>query len=193
MMEKQRCPWGSIDADPVMREYHDQEWGVPVHDDRKHFEFLVLEGAQAGLSWSTILHRRAGYAKAFDGFDPERIARFTEVRVRRLLQDAGIIRNRLKIESAVRNAGAFRKIQEEFGAFDDYVWRFVGGEPRTNRWRRQGQVPPRSEESDVLSKDLKARGFSFVGSTIVYAHLQAVGMVNDHLVGCYRHLELARR
>ena len=190
---KPRCPWGSLDADPLMRAYHDREWGVPVRDDRKHFEFLVLEGAQAGLSWSTILHRRRGYDRAFEGFDPARVARFTQPRVRRLLLDPGIIRNRRKIESAVCNAKAFRAVQREFGSFDAYAWDFVGGRPRDNHWTSARQVPATTAESDAFSKDLKDRGFSFVGSTIVYAHMQAVGMVNDHLVRCFRHRELSRR
>jgi DNA-3-methyladenine glycosylase I len=173
-----------------MRAYHDREWGVPVHDDRRHYEFLLLEGAQAGLSWSTILHRREGYARAFDGFDPVRIARYTPARIRTLLADPGIIRNRLKVESAVRNAKAFLAIQREFGSFDAYVWRFVGGRPKQNRWRRTQAWPATSPESDALSKDLRARGFNFVGSTIIYAHMQAVGMVNDHAVDCFRHAEL---
>ena len=192
MVEKPRCPWGSVDADRLMRDYHDREWGVPVRDDRKHFEFLVLEGAQAGLSWSTILHRRAGYARAFDDFDPARVARYTEARVRRLLLDPGIIRNRRKIESAVRNAKAFRAIQSEFGTFDAYAWRFVGGRPRVNQWESLRQVPATTAESDAFSQDLRGRGFGFVGSTIVYAHMQAVGMVNDHLVRCFRHREISR-
>jgi len=192
MDEKPRCPWGSVDADPLMRDYHDREWGVPVRDDRKHFEFLVLEGAQAGLSWSTILHRRPGYYRAFDGFDPARVARYTEARVRKLMLDPGIIRNRRKIESAVRNAKAFQAVQREFGSFDDYAWNFVGGRPRVNHWRNLRQVPATTAESDALSKDLRDRGFTFVGSTIVYAHMQAVGMVNDHLVDCFRHQEILR-
>jgi len=189
---KRRCPWGSAIADPLMREYHDREWGVPVRDDRKQFEFLVLEGAQAGLSWSTILHRRSGYARAFDGFDPAKVARFTESRVRKLVTDPGIIRNRRKIESAVRNAKVFQAIQKEFGSFDAYAWRFVGGQPRLNRWKSVRQVPATTAESDAFSLDLRKRGFSFVGSTIIYAHMQAVGMVNDHLVSCFRHRELVR-
>jgi DNA-3-methyladenine glycosylase I len=192
MDKKNRCGWGSIDADPVMRTYHDQEWGVPVHDDRKHFEFLLLEGAQAGLSWSTILHRRAGYAKAFRQFDPKKVARFDAKHVTQLTQDPEIIRNRLKIESAVRNARAFLEVQDEFGSFDTYAWRFVGGRPRQNRWNALRSIPPTSKESDAFSRDLKQRGFNFVGSTIVYAHMQAVGMVNDHVIDCYRYREVAR-
>jgi len=185
-----RCPWGSVDSDPLMREYHDREWGVPVRDDRRHFEFLLLEGAQAGLSWSTILHRRPGYAKAFAGFDPAKVARYSESAITKLSNDPGIIRNRRKIESAVRNARAFLAVRKEFGSFDSYVWRFVGGQPRVNRWTTGSEVPVTSPESDALSEDLRSRSFSFVGSTIVYAHMQAVGMVNDHVVGCFRHREL---
>ena len=170
--------------------YHDTEWGVPVHDDPTHFEFLVLEGAQAGLSWSTILKRRAGYRKAFAGFDVAKVARFTPARVEKLLTDPGIIRNRAKVEATVRNAGAFLDVQEEFGSFDAYIWGFVGGRPVVNRWRRIAQLPPTSAESEALSKDLSRRGFGFVGPTIVYAHLQAAGLINDHLVGCFRYAEL---
>jgi len=173
-----------------MRRYHDTEWGTPVHDDRRHFEFLLLEGAQAGLSWSTILHRRPGYDRAFDGFDPAKIARYSPARRRALARDPGIIRNKRKIESAVSNARAFLAVQREFGTFDDYCWRFVGGRPRHNRWANYRQVPATSAESDRFSADLRARGFSFVGSTIVYAHMQAVGMVNDHTVDCFRHRQL---
>ena len=188
---RKRCAWASPD-DPLIRPYHDREWGVPVHDDRRHFEFLVLEGAQAGVSWSIVLRKRAGYRNAFAGFDPVRVARFGPVQVERLVGDASIIRNRRKIESAVKNARAFLGIQREFGSFDAYCWKFVGGRPRQNRWRRRGQVPATTPESDAFSADLKQRGFGFVGSTIVYAHMQAVGMVNDHLVTCYRYPEVAR-
>jgi len=174
-----------------MRAYHDREWGVPVRRDRKHFEFLVLEGAQAGLSWSTILHRRPGYARAFEGFDPASVAKFTESRVQKLSLDRSIIRNRRKIESAVRNARAFQAVQREFGSFSAYAWTFVGGRPHVNRWRSSRQIPATTEESDAFSQDLQKRGFSFVGSTIIYAYMQAVGMVNDHLVGCFRHRELS--
>jgi DNA-3-methyladenine glycosylase I len=174
-----------------MIEYHDREWGVPVHDDRKEFEFLVLEGAQAGLSWRTILRKREAFRAAFAGFDPEKVARFGARDVRRLLGDAGIVRNRLKIEGAIRNARAFVAVQEEFGTFDAYVWRFVGGRPKVNRWRTLQQIPAKSRESDALSKDLKQRGFTFVGSTIVYAHMQATGLVNDHIVPCWRWRELS--
>src|SRR4029077_20510070 len=180
------------DSNPLMLEYHDREWGVPVHDDGKHFEFLVLEGAQAGLNWSIILNKREGYRRAFSGFDPSKVARYTAKRVQKLLLDPGIIRNRQKIEAAVRNARAFLTIQEEFGTFDAYGWRFVGGQPKVNRWRATKQIPATSAESDAFSKDLKRRGFSFVGSTIIYAHMQAVGMVNDHLLGCFRYRDVRR-
>jgi DNA-3-methyladenine glycosylase I len=170
-----------------MIKYHDQEWGVPVHDDRKHFEFLVLEGAQAGLSWSIVLNKREAYRRAFAEFDPAKVARYTEKRIQKLTLNPSIIRNRMKIESAVRNARAFLAIQEEFGSFDAYCWRFVDGRPRLNRWKLMRQIPATSPESDAFSKDLKTRGFSFVGSTVIYAHMQAVGMVNDHLVDCFRY------
>jgi DNA-3-methyladenine glycosylase I len=187
---RQRCEWAG--TDPAMIQYHDTEWGVPTHDDVTHFEFLVLEGAQAGLSWSTILRRRAGYRKAFAGFDPAKVARFTPARVEKLLLDPGIIRNRAKVEATIRNARAFLAAQEEFGSFDAYVWDFVGGAPKVNRWRRIGQVPATSAESEALSKDLRRRGFGFVGPTIVYAHMQSTGLVNDHLVGCFRYAELTQ-
>jgi DNA-3-methyladenine glycosylase I len=183
----QRCPWPKSELDIA---YHDEEWGAPVHDDRLLFEFLILEGAQAGLSWSTILRKRANYRRAFAGFEVAKVARFTPARIQKLMQDEGIVRNRLKIESGVSNARAFLDVQDEFGAFDRYVWRFVGGVPRQNAWRSPKQVPACSAESDALSKDLRRRGFRFVGSTICYAYMQATGMVNDHLVGCYRHREL---
>ena len=189
-MVTKRCGWVG-ESNPLMLEYHDREWGVPVHDDCRHFEFLVLEGAQAGLNWSIILNKREGYRRAFSGFDPGKVARYTEKRVQTLLLDPGIIRNRQKIQSAVRNARAFLAIQEEFGTFDEYAWRFVGGHPKVNRWRGTNQIPATSPESDAFSKDLKHRGFSFVGSTVIYAHMQAVGMVNDHLVDCFRYRELA--
>ncbi len=189
-MVTKRCGWVGAN-NPLMTEYHDLEWGVPVHDDRKHFEFLILEGAQAGLSWSVVLNKREGYRRAFSEFDPVKVARYTPKRVEKLLLDPGIIRNRQKIEAAVRNARAFLAIQEEFGSFDAYCWRFVGGQPRTNRWKVMKQIPATSTESDAFSKDLKRRGFSFVGSTVIYAHMQAVGMVNDHLVECFRYRELA--
>lgn len=183
-----RCEW--CGADPIYVKYHDREWGVPVHNDRKLFEFLVLEGAQAGLSWLTVLKRREGYRKAFAEFDAEKVARFTEKRIERLLQDPGIIRNRQKVEAAVANARAFLKVQEEFGSFDSYSWRFVGGKRIVNRWRRDSELPATSKESDSFSRDLKQRGFKFVGSTIIYAHMQAVGMVNDHVVTCFRYKEV---
>lgn len=186
---KKRCPWVRAD-NPLMLEYHDREWGVPVHDDRKHFEFLILEGAQAGLSWSTVLNKREAYRHAFDNFDPAKVARFTAARIEKLILDPGIIRNRLKIESSVKNARAFLKIQQDFGTFDDYCWRFVNGKPKRNKWSINKQVPATSPESDAFSKDLKQRGFNFVGSTIIYAHMQAVGMVNDHLTDCFRYREL---
>jgi DNA-3-methyladenine glycosylase I len=175
-----------------MVRYHDDEWGVPVHQDQKHFEFLVLEGAQAGLSWSIVLNKREGYRRAFSEFDPARVARFTEQRVQKLTLDPGIVRNRMKIQSAVRNAKAFLAVQKEFGTFDAYCWRFVGGRPKLNRWKALRQIPATSRESDALSKDLKARGFTFVGSTVVYAHMQAVGMVNDHIVDCFRYRQVQR-
>ena len=173
-----------------MLEYHDREWGVPVHDDRKHFEFLLLEGAQAGLSWSIVLAKREGYRHAFSEFNPEKVARYTERRIQKLTLDPTIIRNRLKIAAAIRNAKAFLAIQEEFGSFDAYGWRFVNGRPKLNRWKAMREIPATSSESDVFSKDLKQRGFSFVGSTVIYAHMQAVGMVNDHLVDCFRYREI---
>jgi DNA-3-methyladenine glycosylase I len=180
-------------GESLMLRYHDQEWGVPVHDDRKHFEFLILEGAQAGLSWRTVLHKRAAYREAFANFDPRKVARFDARKVKTLLGNDGIIRNRLKVEAAVTNARAFLAVQKEFGSFDDYVWRFVGGRPIVNHWTAIKQIPARTPESDALSADLKQRGFRFVGSTIVYAHMQAVGMVNDHLIDCFRYRELAKR
>jgi len=187
VVTRKRCGWAK--GENYIR-YHDEEWGVPVHDDRLHFEFLILEGAQAGLSWSTILNKRENYRRAFHGFDAQRIARYTARDEKRLLGDAGIVRNRLKIKSAIRNARAFLEVQAEFGTFDDYVWRFVGGEPIVNAWRRLDQLPATSPESDALSKDLKRRGFNFVGSTIIYAHMQATGLVNDHLVHCFRRREV---
>jgi DNA-3-methyladenine glycosylase I len=180
-----RCPW-SEGVDPAYERYHDTEWAVPVHEDRRHFEFLLLESAQAGLSWWTILRKREGYRRAFAGFDPEKVARFDARAAARLMQDPGIVRNRQKIEAASANARAFLAIQEELGSFDAYVWKFVGGEPIVNRWRKPSEVPVTTKESDALSKDLKARGFKFVGSTIVYAHMQATGLVDDHLLYCFR-------
>jgi DNA-3-methyladenine glycosylase I len=172
--------------------YHDTEWGVPVYDDRTLFEFLVLEGAQAGLSWITILRKRDAYRKAFAGFDPEKVARFNEKKIEALMQDAGIVRNRLKIESAVKNARAFLKLQEERGSFSDYQWQFVDGKPLQNRWATMKQIPARTPISDAFSKDLKKRGFTFVGSTIIYAHMQAVGMVNDHIDDCFRQTPVSK-
>ena len=170
-----------------MLAYHDTEWGLPVHDDRQHFEFLVLEAAQAGLSWAIVLKKREGYRRAFSQFDPRKVARYTEAKIQALTADPGIVRNRMKIESAVRNARAFLAVQEEFGSFDAYCWRFVDGRPLVNRRKASGEIPATSPESDAFSKDLKKRGFSFVGSTVIYAHMQAVGMVNDHLVQCFRY------
>ena len=187
-----RCPWATTEPNIT---YHDKEWGVPVHDDRLLFEFLILEGAQAGLSWTTILKKRENYRKAFDGFRVEKIARYGARDVQRLLGDAGIVRNRLKIAAAIENAKLFRAVRKEFGTFDAYLWDFVGGKPIQNRWRRMADVPARTPESDAMSRDLLRRGFKFVGSTICYAMMQATGMVNDHLVTCPRHAELgdARR
>jgi DNA-3-methyladenine glycosylase I len=181
-----RCPW-SEGIDPAYQLYHDTEWGVPVRDDRKHFEFLVLESAQAGLSWWTILRKRDGYRKAFADFDPAKVARFNMAKIERLIANPGIVRNRQKIEAAVVNARGFLEIQEERGSFDSYVWEFVDGKPLVNRWRRQRQVPATTKQSDALSKDLKQRGFKFLGSTTIYAHMQATGLVNDHLVSCFRY------
>jgi DNA-3-methyladenine glycosylase I len=186
-----RCPW-SLGVDDAYQRYHDEEWGVPVRDDARHFEFLILESAQAGLSWSTVLRKRDGYRRAFADFDAERVARFNRRSVERLLGDPAIIRNRLKITASINNAKRFLQVQQEFGSFDRYVWQFVGGSPIVNRFESQSAVPATSPESDALSTDLKQRGFGFVGSTIVYAHMQATGLVNDHIVGCYRHAECAR-
>lgn len=183
-----RCPWRGMDD--LYIAYHDQEWGVPVHDDRRLFEFLILEGAQAGLSWRTILGRRDAYRRAFAGFDPEQVARFDEAHVAALMADPGIIRNRAKIEAAVANARAFLAVMEAFGTFDAYIWRFVDGRPRINAWRRLEEVPDTTPESEAMSRDLRRRGFRFVGPTICYAFMQAVGMVNDHLVSCFRYREL---
>jgi len=181
-----RCPW-SEGVDQQYLDYHDQEWGVPVHDDKTHFEFLILEAAQAGLSWRTVLRKRESYRRAFAGFDPARVARFNSRSMERLLADPGIVRNRLKVEAAVTNARRFLDVQEEFGSFDAYVWRFVDGRPIVNAWKRQSDVPATSRESDALSRDLKQRGFKFVGSTVIYAHMQATGLVNDHVVDCFRY------
>jgi DNA-3-methyladenine glycosylase I len=188
--ERKRCAWAG--TDPLYVAYHDVEWGVPLHDDRALFEFLVLEGAQAGLSWSTILRKRDAYRRAFDRFDPEKVARYNKRKVSALLADAGIVRNRAKIESAIKNAKAFLEVRAEFGSFDAYQWRFVDGRPLQNHWRAIREIPAYTVQSDTMSKDLKSRGFSFVGSTIIYAHMQAVGMVNDHLVDCFRHREVAK-
>jgi DNA-3-methyladenine glycosylase I len=184
VVEIRRCPWAQGEQYIA---YHDVEWGVPVHDDRLLFEFLILEGAQAGLSWATILKKRDNYRKAFGGFDPATVARFGKTQRERLLADAGIVRNRLKIDSAIQNAKSFLAVQQEFGTFDRYIWRFVNGQPKQNAWRNMKDVPAKTSESDAMSKDLKRRGFRFVGSTICYAFMQAVGMVNDHLVDCFRH------
>ncbi len=185
----QRCTWATTELGIA---YHDTQWGVPLHDDRSLFEMLILEGAQAGLSWETILRKRENYRAAFDDFDAEKIARYGQRKIDRLLSDPGIVRNRLKIAAAVQNAKAFLRIRDEFGSFDEYVWRFVGGAPRQNSWRTMKQVPARTVESDAMSRDLVRRGFKFVGTTICYAFMQAVGMANDHLVDCFRHAELAQ-
>ena len=188
MTNRRRCPWA--DSHPLYVPYHDREWGTPLHEDRRFFELLVLEGAQAGLSWLTILKKRDAYRKAFDGFDPRKVARYDARKVARLLADDGIIRNRLKIEAAIANARAFLVVQREFGSFDGYVWRFVGGKPIQNRRRNVKEVPARTAESDAMSEELRKRGFRFVGSTICYAFMQAAGMVNDHLVSCFRYREV---
>jgi DNA-3-methyladenine glycosylase I len=180
-----RCAW--VTSDPIYIEYHDREWGVPVRDDRLLFEFLILEGAQAGLSWITVLKKRENYRKAFSAFDPRKVARFTPAKIERLLQDQGLIRNRAKVTAAVGNAKAFLAVQSAFGSFSDYLWRFVGGRTIVNQWRDHRDIPATTKESDAMAKDLKGRGFRFVGSTICYAHMQATGMVNDHLVGCFRY------
>ncbi len=185
-----RCPW--CEGTPLYVKYHDEEWGVPLHNDKKHFEFLVLEGAQAGLSWLTVLKRRDGYRKAFAGFDPVKVARFGESEIEKLVQDTGIIRNRQKINAAITNARIFLNIQREFGSFDAYLWGFVEGKPVVNKWKNDSEIPATTHLSDAVSKDLKKRGMKFVGSTIIYAHLQAVGVVNDHLVGCFRYEEIKR-
>ncbi len=184
-MDVQRCHWAGL-TDPAMIDYHDQVWGVPVHADRTFFEFLILEGAQAGLSWSTILHKREAYLKAFDNFEPAVVAGYSEDKVLMLLANSGLVRNRLKIAGAVTNAQKFLEVQAEFGSFDAYVWRFVGGQPKRNEFRGLGDVPATTAESDAMSKDLKKRGFKFVGSTICYAFMQATGLVNDHTVDCFR-------
>ena len=189
--QPKRCSWVDVD-NQLLLEYHDREWGVPTHDDRRHFEFLILEGAQAGLSFSMILNKRAGYRRAFSEFDPEKVARYSPARIEKLVADSRIVRNRLKITSAVTNARAFLAVQEEFGSFDAYCWRFVGGRPRQNRWKTMRQIPATTAESDAFSEDLKRRGFRFVGPTAIYAHMQATGMVNDHLVDCFRYREVSR-
>ena len=188
-MALQRCPWLNLDK-PDYVAYHDREWGVPVHDDRKHFEFLTLESAQAGLSWYTVLRKRANYRKAFAEFDPAKVARFSAVTVEQMLQDPGLIRNRRKISAAVENARHFLAVQDEFGSFSAYIWRFVGGEPIVNEFRTLADLPATSRESDALSKDLKSRGFKFIGSTVIYAHMQATGMVNDHVLDCFRRSQI---
>src|SRR5689334_8973962 len=187
--EKVRCGW-CLKFDEYVR-YHDEEWGVPVHDDRVHFEFLILEGAQAGLSWSTILKKRDGYRKAFGDFDPLKVAKFTESKLEKILLDPGIVRNRLKVYAAVNNAKKFLEVQKEFGSFDKYIWGFVGGKPLVGKRKGGGDIPATTEESDALSKDLIKRGFKFVGSTVIYAHMQACGLVNDHQVSCFRYKETA--
>jgi len=187
-MTKKRCEWG--EGDPLYQNYHDQEWGVPIHDDRKLFEFLILEGMQAGLSWSTILKKRDNFKAAFDNFDPEIIASYDQKKVEQLLQNAGIIRNRLKIEASIQNAKAFLEVQKEHGSFAAFLWQFVGGTPIKNAWKKLGDIPATTQESDTMSKALKSRGFKFVGSTICYAFMQAVGMVNDHAVDCFRYEEV---
>jgi DNA-3-methyladenine glycosylase I len=188
-MNLTRCPWPTTE---IYLAYHDHEWGVPVHDDRLLFEMLILEGAQAGLSWITVLNKRESYRQAFDRFDARKMVRYDEKKVAELLSNPGIIRNRLKVAAAIKNAEAYLKVKEEFGSFDRYIWQFVGGQPIVNRWSGNKDVPARTQESDVMSKDLLKRGFKFVGSTICYAYMQAVGMVNDHAVSCYRHKECAR-
>src|SRR5579864_8998091 len=190
-MPKKRCAWVS-ESNSLMLEYHDREWGVPVHSDNKHFEFLILEAAQAGLSWSIVLNKREGYRRAFSQFDPEKVARYSEARINTLTADPRIIRNRMKIAAAVKNARAFLAVREEYGSFDAYCWQFVDGRPRQNRWTTLRQIPATTRESDTFSRDLKRRGFSFVGSTVIYGHMQAVGMVNDHLIDCFRYRDVRR-
>ena len=187
--EIKRCPWPTV-TDPLYVAYHDEEWGVPIYDDQKIFEFLILESAQAGLSWRTVLNKRENYRKAFAGFDPVKVARFTAKDVQRLLQNAGIIRNRMKIEAAINNAKIFLNVQKEFGTFAKYIWGFVGGKPIRNRWRTLKDLPVITKEAEALSKNLKTRGFKFLGPTVIYAHMQATGMVNDHMVDCFRYKEL---
>jgi DNA-3-methyladenine glycosylase I len=187
---KKRCEWAG--SDPLYMEYHDNEWGVPVHDDRKIFEMLVLEGAQAGLNWLTVLRKRENYRKAFDNFDPRKVAKYDSEKFQELLANEGIIRNKLKIHSAIQNARAFLEVQKEFGSFDAYIWQFVGGKPIRNSWKSLSELPAQTAEAEAMSKDLKRRGFSFVGPTICYAHMQATGMVNDHVVTCFRYKEVER-
>ncbi|MCY3667197.1 MAG: DNA-3-methyladenine glycosylase I [Gemmatimonadetes bacterium] len=188
-MPLQRCPWLDLDK-PDYVAYHDREWGVPVHDDRKHFEFLTLESAQAGLSWYTVLRKRANYRQAFAEFDPAKVARFNAAKIEQMLQDPGLIRNRRKISAAVENARRFLAVQDEFGSFSTYIWRFVDGEPIVNEFRTLADLPATSRESDALSKDLKSRGFKFIGSIVIYAHMQATGMVNDHVLDCFRRSQI---
>ncbi|MYK39586.1 MAG: DNA-3-methyladenine glycosylase I [Gemmatimonadetes bacterium] len=188
-MALQRCPWLDLDK-PDYVAYHDREWGVPVHDDRKHFEFLTLESAQAGLSWYTVLRKRANYRQAFAKFDPTKVARFNAAKIEQMLQDPGLIRNRRKISAAVENARHFLAVQDEFGSFSAYIWRFVNDEPIVNEFRTLADLPATSRESDALSKDLKSRGFKFIGSTVIYAHMQATGMVNDHVIDCFRRSQI---
>ena len=188
-MALQRCPWLDLDK-PDYVAYHDREWGVPVHDDRKHFEFLTLESAQAGLSWYTVLRKRANYRQAFAEFNPSQVARFSAAKVEQMLQDPGLIRNRRKINAAVENARHFLSVQDEFGSFNAYIWRFVDGQPMVNEFRSLADLPATSRESDALSKDLKSRSFKFIGSTVIYAHMQATGMVNDHVLGCFRRAQI---
>lgn len=183
-----RCSWS--EGNELYIEYHDKEWGTPVHDDRKHFEFLALESFQAGLSWLTILKKRENFRKAFDGFDPKKVAKYDKKKTERLLKESGIIRNRMKIEATINNAKRFLEVQKEFGSFDDYIWGFTKGKPKKNSWKKMSQIPATSKLSDEISKDLKDRGFKFVGSTIIYAHLQAIGIVNDHVVSCFRYNDL---
>ncbi len=183
-----RCSWPG--ADEIYIDYHDKEWGVPVHDDRKHFEFIILDGAQAGLSWITILKKRKNYREAFDNFDPEKVAKYDEKKIKELMQNKGIVRNKGKIEAAVYNAKAFLEIQREFGSFDKYIWQFVGGKTIKNSWKSEAEIPTKTPESEAMSKDLKKRGFKFVGPTICYAYMQAAGMVNDHIVDCFRYNEV---
>jgi len=183
-----RCEWSGTDE--LYVKYHDEEWGVPIHDDKVHFEFLILEGAQAGLSWITVLRKRENYRKSFDNFDVKKVAKYTENKIEKLLQNPGIIRNKLKVRSTVSNAKAFLEVQQEFGTFDKYIWQFVNYKPILNKWKKMSDLPATSKESDTLSKDLKKRGFKFVGSTIMYAHMQAIGMINDHTVDCFRYKDL---